>query len=191
MFDAEKHFISDLKAQKEYAFKQLYDQYGNQLFGLAISICGNKQDAEDIVQESFAEIFRSVQQFRGECSLSTWMYRITMNKALEAERKKKRKKRAAKLISLLGFGEKEELYSVNWEHPGIIAENNEMASILFAAVNKLPENQKVAFTLHKVEGMEYKEIALLMNTSLGAVESLIHRAKGNLKKHLTEYYKNR
>ena len=191
MFDSDKHLLSELQAGKEYAFKQLFDRHGDSMFNLAFSICGNKPDAEDIIQESFAEIFKSVGNFRGESSLSTWIYRITLNKALEAERRKKRKKRAAQLVSLFGFKDKEEYHSVTWEHPGIITENKELAEILFKAIQKLPENQRVAFTLHKTEGMEYKEIAELMNVSLSSVESLIHRAKTNLKKLLNEYYTNR
>lgn len=191
MAEADKHLLSELQAGKQSAFKQVFDKYGNQMFNLAYGVAGNKSDAEDIVQESFAEIFRAVGSFRGDAALSTWIYRITMNKALEAERRKKRKKRTAVLVSLFGFGDREEYHSVTWEHPGIIAENKELAEILFKALEKIPENQRIAFTLHKTEGLEYKEVAEIMNISLSSVESLMHRAKTNLKKHLATYYKNR
>lgn len=191
MSHADQVLWAELREGKESAFKQLFDLYGNGMYNLALGICGNRSDAEDIVQDSFAEVFRSVASFRGEAQLSTWIYRITLNKALEGERRKKRKKRAAKWVSLFGLGKREEIHSIHWEHPGIVAENNELAQLLAQALEKLPENQRAAFTLHKLEGMEYREIAEILNVSLGSVESLMHRAKTNLQKHLSHYYKNR
>ena len=73
-------------------------------------------------------------------------------------------------------------------HPGLELENQERGAILFAAINKLPENQKTAFTLYNLESFPYEEIAQIMNTSLSAVESLIFRARQNLKKSLSDYY---
>jgi RNA polymerase sigma-70 factor (ECF subfamily) len=70
-------------------------------------------------------------------------------------------------------------------------ENKENSAVLFRAIDKLPDLQKTAFTLNKVEGLSYQEICEVMNTSLSSVESLIHRAKNNLKKHLEEYYRKR
>jgi RNA polymerase sigma-70 factor (ECF subfamily) len=73
-------------------------------------------------------------------------------------------------------------------HPGIELENQERAAILFSAIDKLAENQKIAFTMHKIEGMPYDEIAVIMETSLSSVESLIFRARQNLKQVLASYY---
>lgn len=188
---AEQQLWAALREGNEAAFKRLFELYGNGMYNLALGICGNRPDAEDIVQESFAEVFRSVATFRGEAQLSTWLYRITLNKALEGERRKKRKKRAAKLVSLFGLGDREEIHSIHWEHPGVVAENRELAQLLAQALEKLPENQRAAFTLHKIEGMEYREIAEVLQVSLSSVESLMHRAKANLQKHLSHYYKNR
>ena len=73
-------------------------------------------------------------------------------------------------------------------HPGFELENQERGSILLAAINTLPENQKTAFTLFNMEGIPYEEIAEIMNTSISAVESLLFRARQNLKKKLADYY---
>lgn len=75
-------------------------------------------------------------------------------------------------------------------HPGIDLENREKANVLFKAIDMLPENQKVAFTLCKIEDLSYSEISEIMKTSVASVESLLHRAKENLRKHLYIYYKN-
>ena len=76
----------------------------------------------------------------------------------------------------------------NFDHPGIVLDNKEQAVVLFKAIKKLPEKQRVAFTLHKMEGLSYQQIAAIMDTSLFATESLLVRAKNNLKKILQDYY---
>ena len=75
-------------------------------------------------------------------------------------------------------------------HPGVQLENKEAAAWLFKAIDALPENQKTAFTLHKIEGLSYTEIGEVMNLSLPSIESLMFRAKQNLKQTLGTYYKN-
>ncbi len=78
----------------------------------------------------------------------------------------------------------------DFHHPGITLDNKERASVLFKAIEKLPENQKIAFNLHKIEGLSYQEVSEVMKLSLSSVESLLHRAKNNLKKNLEDYYGN-
>ena len=73
-------------------------------------------------------------------------------------------------------------------HPGVLLDNKESAGELFKALKKIPDSQRVAFTLNKIEGLNNKEIATIMNTSFYAVESLLARAKTNLKKELKNYY---
>jgi RNA polymerase sigma factor (sigma-70 family) len=72
----------------------------------------------------------------------------------------------------------------------VAAEQKENAAILFKAIERLPENQRIAFTLHKLELLSYQEVAAVMETTVSAVESLLHRSKNNLKKELELYYKN-
>ena len=73
---------------------------------------------------------------------------------------------------------------------GVSLDNKERSAVLFKAIDKLPENQKIAFTLHKIEGLSYQEASEVMKLSLSSVESLLHRAKNNLKKNLEDYYEN-
>ena len=79
-------------------------------------------------------------------------------------------------------------HTPDFQHPGVKLENKEKAVVLFKAIDKLPDNQKTAFTLHKLQGLSYLEVADIMETSLSSVESLMHRAKNNLKKILSDYY---
>ena len=184
----EQELIALLKEGDESAFKELVVTWQDMVYNTVLSIVQNEEDAEDVSQEVFVQVYQSISSFKAESKLSTWIYRIATTKALDHLRKKKRKKRFAFVQSLFGFQENENEQPATFIHPGVILDNKEKAGVLFKALEKLPEKQKIAFTLHKIEGLSYQEIADIMQTSLSAVESLIHRAKGNLKKQLTDYY---
>lgn len=184
---SEQDFIKALQNGDQLAFKQLVDSWQNMVFNTVLSIVQDRQEAEDLSQEVFIQIFQSVKDFRGEAKLSTWMYRVALTKALDAERKKKTKKRMANLRSWIGLGEKEENLA-HFHHPGVTLDNKERAAILFRTMQQLPENQRIAFTLIKAEGLSYEETATIMNLSVKAVEALMHRAKENLRQKLKHYY---
>ncbi len=180
--------VEELKLGEEGAFRQLVDEYQDKIYNTCLSFVKNEADADDLTQEVFIEIYNSIHKFRSESKLSTWIYRIAVNKSLEHLRKMKRKKRSG-FRHWFGSEENEpELQVPDFEHPGIVTENREKASILFSAIEKLPEKQRIAFTLHKVEDLSYEQIADVMQKSLSSIESLMHRAKDNLKKHLYAYY---
>ncbi|MEQ8335781.1 MAG: RNA polymerase sigma factor [Cyclobacteriaceae bacterium] len=172
---------------EQYNLEKLVKENQSRVYNVCLSILQNPSDAEDISQEAFIHIFKNIEQFRSQAELSTWIYRVTVNKCLEELRSRKRKKRWGRLISL-GVSFDDEVDVPHFEHPGVLLENKERAEVLFAMMNRLPDKQKVAFTLHKIEGLSYKEISDIMQISLSAVESLLHRAKNNLKKALKEYY---
>lgn len=183
----EQELIQGLIARSEDAFRFLISEYGDRVHNTVLSIIQNKEDAEDLTQEVFVEVYNSISKFKGEARLFTWIYRIASTKSLDLLRKRKAKKRFAFITSIFS-SEEGEMEISDFSHPGIIAENNERAKILFKAMNKLPENQRIAFTLCQIENLSYKEAAEVMKLSVSSVESLIFRAKGNLKKYLKDYY---
>ncbi|MEP7143203.1 MAG: RNA polymerase sigma factor [Ferruginibacter sp.] len=183
--------INKLKRGDQSGFTAVMDLYQDMVYNTAISIVQNADDADDITQEVFVQVYLSINSFKGESKLSTWLYRITISKALDHEKRKKRKKRFAFVQSLVGGQDNEQLHPVEFNHPGIQLERKERAAELFKALKRLPDKQRVAFTLHKIEGQSYQEIAEIMNTSLYAVESLMGRAKTNLKKLLFNYYEEK
>ena len=185
----QQELIVQLQHGDEQAFRAIVEAWQNMVYNTAIGIVQNTEDAEDITQETFVQVFQSINSFRGDSKFSTWLYRIVVTKSLDHERKKKRKKRFAVIQSL--FGEKdEEIYPADFHHPGVQLEKKENAAALFKALKQIPENQRTAFTLHKLEGLSYQEIAGIMDTTLYAVESLMQRAKNNLKKVLEKNYRN-
>jgi RNA polymerase sigma-70 factor (ECF subfamily) len=107
-----------------------------------------------------------------------------VNKCIEAIRKSKAKRRHGNAPN----AELKDDMLVNYAHPGVQLENKERAGILFFAISKLPEQQQVAYTLSKIEGLNYEEIGKVMDKTKNAVESLLHRAKQSLQKLLKTYY---
>ena len=186
----EQILIERLKQGDEAAFKTVVETWQNMVYNTALGILQNSEDAEDVAQETFVQAFESVRTFKAESKFSTWLYRITVSKALDHLRRKKRKKRFAYLQSLFGTDNRTIIEKPDFHHPGVALDNKERATVLFKAINQLPENQKIAFTLHKLEGLSYQEISEVMKTSLSSVESLMHRAKTNLRKWLEQYYEN-
>lgn len=180
--------IVQLQQGDESAFKKLVDEWQNMVYNTALSIVQNEDDADDITQEVFIQVYQSVSSFKGESKFSTWLYRITVNRALDHEKKKKTKKRFAFVQRIFGNEEAAQVQPTEFNHPGVQLEKKERVAELFNALKQIPDNQRVAFTLHKLEGQSYQEVAEIMNTSLYAVESLIARAKANLKKVLSVYY---
>ncbi|CAN5123644.1 RNA polymerase sigma factor [soil metagenome] len=187
---SEPELLAGLLKKDEASFKHLVDSQKNRVYNTSLGIIQNSQEAEDITQEVFIQVLESIGDFKGESKLSTWIYRITITKSLEFIRKRKRIKRFGFIIRLFQNGPGEPEVDVpDFVHPGVILENQERAAILFKAIDSLPENQKIAFTLHKVEDLSYAEISKVMNVSLASVESLIHRAKHNLQKKLENKFK--
>ena len=188
----ENEFIENLKAGKQNAYGRLLDDFQQKVFGTCISFVPNKEDAEDIVQEVFVEVFNSIHKFKGNSKLSTWLYRIATNKCLEFIRKRNAKKRFGFMQSIMGNETPidKSNYFTEFKHPGIVLENKERSETLFHAINQLPEAQKVVFTLCKIDDKSYQEINDITEKSLSSVESLMFRAKKNLQKLLEDFYKN-
>ncbi|WP_254712847.1 RNA polymerase sigma factor [Polaribacter sp. AHE13PA] len=188
----EENLIAQLKSGKQTAFSQLLDDYQQKVFGTCISFVPNKEDAEDIAQEVFLEIFRSISKFKGDSKLSTWIYKIATNKCLEFIRKKNTKKRFAFMQTILGneIPLDKTSYFTEVNHPGILLENKEKSATIFKAINTLPEAQRIVFTLAKIDDKSYQEIVEITGKSLSSVESLMFRAKKSLQEKLINFYKN-
>jgi RNA polymerase sigma-70 factor (ECF subfamily) len=183
--------IEQLKQGNEAAFKTIVEAWQDMVYNTALGIVQNAEDAEDISQEVFVQVYESVHTFKGEAKFSTWLYRITVTKTMDHIRKKKRKKRFAFIQSIFGANDEIAHDPPDFHHPGVALDKKETTAELFKAIDQLPENQKIAFTLNKLEGLNYQEVSEIMNTTVPSIESLLHRAKNNLKKILELYYKEK
>lgn len=185
--------IEQLKQGNELAFKKLVDNYQKLVVNTCYGLVQNREDAEDIAQDVFVEVYRNIDKFRADAKLSTWLYRIAVNRSLNHIRDNKKHKWfsafedevAAKNKALLQVKTDES------DEPEYDLENRQRALILKEAINSLPKNQKVAFTLSKYEELSYQEIAAVMDLSVSSVESLLFRAKKGLQKKLYKCYKKK
>jgi len=177
------HIIQQIAQDDQDAFRDLYDIYSEKVYNTALSYTQNEPDADEITQDVFVSIFKNAHKFRGNSTVNTWIYRITVNTALNFLQRKKRR-------SFLRFTEIE-VSPPDFEHPGVLLENKETSKALFKAIYSLPDRQKTAFILSFVEELPRKEVAEIMELSLKAVESLLQRAKQNLSKKLEKQYPHR
>jgi RNA polymerase sigma factor (sigma-70 family) len=184
----EGNLIEQLKQGDQSAFKKIVDTSQGLVYNTALGIVQNPEDAEDVAQEVFVQLYESIHSFKGKSKLSTWLYRITISKAMDHLRKKKRKKRFAYIQSLFGANDELVHDPPDFVHPGVTLDNKEKSKELFKAIDQLPEKQKIAFTLNRVEGLSYNEISEIMKLTVASVESLLHRARKNLRKILESVY---
>jgi RNA polymerase sigma-70 factor (ECF subfamily) len=185
----ELELVDGLITQNKEAIQYLVNNYQKNVIKTAYYFVANMEDAEDLSQEVFLEILKSIGRYKKNSSLYTWIYRITVNKSLDHLRRQKRRNFLHQMETFIKVSHDET--NRNDSEPAIIDTRNddkEKRKILESAVNSLPENQKIAFILNKYEEITYKEIAEIMNLSLSSVESLIHRAKLKLQKKLVNYF---
>jgi RNA polymerase sigma-70 factor, ECF subfamily len=175
--------LKKLREGDHTAFNELVTLYSEKVLNTCYRFLLDKKDAEDISQEVFIEVFLSIKTFRGDSKLSTWIYRIAVTKSLDEIKKNKWKKRIVSLGQMLHIDEVADWISGGQLADKSIIEKEKMAEVM-QALNSLPDNQRAAFTLSKLEGYSNIEIAEILSNTTEAVESLIYRAKKNVIKKL-------
>jgi RNA polymerase sigma-70 factor (ECF subfamily) len=179
-----------LNIYSESAFRELVFNYKDYIFRICYSILNHREDAEDITQEVFIEVYKSAQSFKGDSKISTWLYRIAVNKSINYLQSKERNTWLKKIKPIFNKEHKarplEDNPANRIDHMMEMADKN---SIIQTAINRLPEKQRIAFILNKIDGLSYQQVAEIMKISLSATETLIHRAKIRLQTELKEIYR--
>jgi RNA polymerase sigma-70 factor (ECF subfamily) len=160
-------------------FEAFYIKNKNFVYNLALQYVQNIEEAQEITQDVFLKAHQKIHTFKGDATLETWLYRITINTSLDAIKAKKRKKRFA----IFSQNQDELNKYTNFNHPGVTLENKEALQQLFGLINKLPQTQKTALILVKIEGRSINQVAHILEKTPKAIESLLQRAKTQLKKH--------
>jgi RNA polymerase sigma-70 factor, ECF subfamily len=169
-------------------FENIYQEHKNIVFNICLHYVLNTEDAQDITQETFVKVYQRYYLFNAEvASLKTWICRIAINNCLDFLKAKKSKKRFGFLSALFHADSNESIKdAIEINHPGIETEDKEALESLLQIIYTLPDNQKTAIILTKIEDHPQKEVAEIMNISLKAVESLLQRAKQSIQKKLIE-----
>jgi len=172
--DADATLIAAVAAGDADAFEELVRKYERRVLSTAYRYLGDRAAAEDVAQEIFLKVWRRARSFKGRSSFSTWLYRIAVNQCLNF-REKRRRRRGEPL---------DERIADTRPGPAERHEAETTSRLVREAMDGLPRKQRMALILSKFEGRSYKEIAQIMGVSLASVESLIFRARQNLKKTL-------
>lgn len=184
--EVEKVLVQKLKNGSQEAFNELVEQYSKKLYYLCLKMLQNEKDAEDTVQNVFLKAYLNINKFEGKSSLSTWMYRITVNVCTDLLRK--RKKEA--IVPLYNTDSDENEYIIEIEDEKANTEKtvieNERKRELFKAINCLNESHKKLIVLRDLEGLSYEEISNILKLNLGTVKSGINRARAALLEILKE-----
>jgi RNA polymerase sigma factor (sigma-70 family) len=189
----DRELIQGIIRRDPVVFREIVDQYQQHVIRTCYSLVHDDHESRDLAQEVFIEIFDSAGSFRGDAKLSTWIYRIAVNKSLNRLKQQKRRQFLTRigLRSSGSEGDPDEVGDVpSGSGADSALEEKEMKRALHLAIDSLPVTQKIAFTMHNYEELSYKEISEVMNVSLPSVESLIHRAKTNLRKKLESFYRD-
>ncbi len=186
----EKIDIDSLLEGNYAAFENVVNTFKSKVVNICYSYVNNTDDAEDIAQETFIELYKSLKKFKKQSSLSTWIYRIASNKSIDFIRSKTRAKRGYGRISYL----KDDQNILDWGVRGneeaddrIIQQQRK--ELLYDALEKLLLKQKEAYVLTQIEGLDQKTTAEILDTSVKSVESLVIRAKKKLKQVLEKRIK--
>ena len=170
-------------------FEKLYHEHKILVYNVALNYLQNTEDAEEITQDVFVNVYNSLSNFNKKSSYKTWIYRITINQCLDYIKYKNSQKRFF-IFGKKSKNDSEYMNKATFEHPGILMEKQEDAKILFEIINTLTENQKTVFLLSKLHDLSNSEISEIMQLSISSVESLIFRAKEALKAKLSKKFTN-
>ena len=188
MTRAERRLVRRLKDRDERAFSELIESNGDRVFSLCYRMLGNREEAEDLAQEVFITVFKSIDSFRGDSKLSTWIYRVASN--LSKNRIKYLARRHDR--SKAEFDENIDrgaaaaaLTSPNQaKSPDAHVEGQQLESIMQAAIAELEEDHRILIVLRDIEELSYDEICEITELAEGTVKSRLHRARLALRKKM-------
>jgi len=166
---AQKSAAGDMQA-----FEQIYERHNRRVYSLCLRMTGNVQEAEDLAQEVFIQLFRKIGSFRGDSAFTTWLHRLTVNQVLMHFRK-----RNVKLEQTTEDGETPVQVVVGTANPNKMPVVDRIA--LDRAIAQLPPGYRTVFTLHDIEGHEHEEISRLLGCSVGTSKSQLHKARMKLR----------
>jgi len=182
----EDRFVKRLKKREEQAFNELVLQYEKSVFRLAFRMLGNTSDAEDLAQEVFVQVFKSIESFRGDSKVSTWLYRITVN--LSHNRNKYQARRHSQQHQELDeTGPSAADAASGWTAGQVSRPDQqilglELERIVEACLGELEPEFREVLILRDLEGLSYEEVALLLDLHQGTLKSRLHRARAELKR---------
>ncbi len=185
----EQKLVERLKRQDEAAFNELVQLYQARIFRLVFRMIGDRAEAEDLAQEVFVTVFKSIGTFRGDSKLSTWMYRVAANHCKNRIKYLKRRARGKKQeLDEIAHGHAIESSTMNTSarlaRPDQVVEGKEMEAFIRQALGELSEEQRQLVVLRDIENLTYEEIRDVTGLAAGTVKSRLHRARITLQRRV-------
>ena len=177
----EQELIRAAQRGSERAFEEIVQRYEKQVYHLALRMCGREEDAWEVYQEAFLSAWRGLGSFRGDAALSTWLYHLTSNAAIDYLRRQNRQ-RALEGTSLDDEEAPEPADTA--PSPAQAAEQGELREQIQAGLMALSASQRQVLLLRELQGLTYEEISRALALDLGTVKSRIARGRENLRKFL-------
>jgi RNA polymerase sigma-70 factor (ECF subfamily) len=184
--------VAALKQRDPLAFERLLAQHGAMLYRVAARFMGQREEAEEVVQETLLTVFEKIHTFDEKAALSTWLYRIVVNTALMRLRSKARAHEAAMEPIGPAFTAAGEMARdvAEWDlSPEDALLRHEALTVLRQGVDRLPEAYRTVYVLAEIEGLPHQEIATMLELSPGAVKVRLHRARIALREALAGYFR--
>ncbi len=186
----EAEMVQRILEGEQELFAELVRAHQTLVFRTCMGLTHSQEDAEDLTQEVFISAYQQLNRFKGESKFSTWLYRMAVNASLNHIRNSKKRSIFQRIEGIFTRDKAEAPPAAlpvtdNPERQFIATQEREAIE---QAIDALPENQRVAFTLSRYDELPQAEIAVVMGISEGAIEQLLQRAKANLRKKLTIYY---
>jgi RNA polymerase sigma-70 factor, ECF subfamily len=183
----EAALISRCAAGDEVACTELVTEHQRMVFHLALHLLGDHDEALDLSQEVFLNVFRTIGRFRGQSALRTWIYRIVVNQARNRQRWWRRRHRSEQVSLEERIENNGELpCASHLERPDRMFGQKELAGRIWAAMGQLPFDQRTVVVLREIDGLSYDEIAFSLGVAVGTVKSRLTRARDALRAQLRE-----
>ncbi len=179
----DEELVEDVKKGNIDAFEDIVKKYENKVYGIVFHMMKNQNEVEDLAQEVFLKVYKNLDKFKGDSSLYTWIYKITVNLCLDELKKRKNIIYLDEKISVED-GEIDKELPSNERSQEELYEDKELKENLHRCINKLPDKQKMMIVLRDIKGFSYDEIAKITNNKIGTVKSQINRARLKLKELL-------
>ena len=187
----ESRFVEQLQRHDERAFNELVDAYGPRVYRLVVRMLGRHEEAEDMAQEVFVQVFKCIGQFRGESKLGTWIYRVAINLCKNRSKYLSRRHEDQQ-DALDAIADRQPLHQAKGvtsgqvNRPDDMVEGMQMEAIMRRCIAELDPDFREALILRDVENLSYEEIIEITGVAEGTVKSRIHRARALLKQHLSQ-----
>jgi len=183
----DNEIIAQINHGNEGAFNKLVNRYQEMVLNICYGFLNNREDALDLTQDVFVKVFFTLKKFRGQSKFSTWLYRIAVNSSINYLKKNKKQRIWQELDVLFEKESNSKHQQENPAHKNL--ESEDRKAVLFKAMESLPDKQKTAITLNRLQEFSYKEVAAIMKVNTSEVGVLINRGMKKVRSNILKEYK--